>query len=141
MKKIVLSLSALALIVASCKKEEVQPIVEKTKTELLTSSGWKIDKYEYDNDQNGSIDETYGADSCEVDDVISFKTDKTLTINSGTIKCGDNGSSSVWSFYNSDNGIILDGDSAKVETLNGSTFRIEFIDKGVGTGEFLQLKH
>ena len=114
-----LLIPALSLFVAanfsSCNKDN-----DKSKTELLTQSGWKIIKEESDPGTGIYINEPI--DDCSKDDVIQLKADHTYATIIG-IKCdpSDTDESGSWALSADEKTLSLDGDAATIETLNGSS--------------------
>lgn len=85
------------LITAACQKEDEEDTL--TKTELIVSSGWKFDK---------STAGVYGdisayIDACYKDNVITFSTGGTGTVNEATVVCAPSTAGSfTWSFTNNE---------------------------------------
>lgn len=81
-KACLLLLAAVAIALPACKKDD-----GAAKEEILTSkSCWKQTKSEsYDDTTKQWSDDTI--DDCDKDDCTSFKSDKTLTIDEGAVKC------------------------------------------------------
>jgi Lipocalin-like domain len=71
-----------ALIFTSCKDSG-----PATLTETLAANPWKITASNYDEDGPGPIVSVNNLDDCEKDNTFVFKSDKTVTINAGAIKC------------------------------------------------------
>jgi hypothetical protein len=69
-----------ALAFTSCKKDA-------TFTETLTSDTWLISSSTYDEDGTGPIAVVDALEACDKDDTFVFKSDNTLTISAGAIKC------------------------------------------------------
>ena len=83
---IVLLITASSVILAACSKKTE----EVTKTVLLTTSTWKFSEAGIDPDGDGKIDQGLPAGtlaSCQTDFVLSFKSDKTGTLDEGATKC------------------------------------------------------
>jgi hypothetical protein len=81
MKKLVY-LSAIVFLYG-CPKEKVSPTVNLSKTELLTSTSWKL--YAFSETKNG-IEKTQNIQDCMKDDVLTFYKDNTWKLIS-TIEC------------------------------------------------------
>ncbi|HMT73857.1 MAG TPA: lipocalin family protein [Chitinophagaceae bacterium] len=85
------------LITAACQKEDEEDTL--TKTELIVSSGWKFDK---------ATAGVYGdisayIDACYKDNVITFSTGGTGTVNEATVVCAPSTAGSfTWSFTNNE---------------------------------------
>src|SRR5690242_5957307 len=112
MKKLLLPVTLLAftvLMLGACKKSS-----SKSKTELLTQSGWKINAMGIDANMNGTIDKGESVmDDCQADNVYTFKTDGTGTTDEGANVCGGEPQTSTfaWSFKNSETVINADNDT------------------------------
>lgn len=73
------------LAFSSCKKDSV-----KTKADLLTASAWKYSGAQYDLDNNGTGDGSLPAgviQTCDLDNIVTFKADKTGVLDEGATKC------------------------------------------------------
>lgn len=135
MKKILLSLTIIAAMVfaSSCKDDATpEPTPKaKTKTELLTSSSWKI--------TGGTIvppivifgveiSDMYAMmDECDKDDTKLYKVDKTGVTDEGATKCDPDDPQSetfTWAFDATEKMLIEDGESADIEELTETTLRI-----------------
>ena len=84
-----LSLAAVAVFSIGCSKTSDKDDAP-TKTALITASTWKYSEAGADNDGNGTIDIAFPAsvlDACATDNTITFKSDKTGTIDEGARKC------------------------------------------------------
>ena len=114
---------AASFSLTSCGDDEDDVTPPKTKTELLTASGWKATSLtvspaiDFDMDGTPDSDLMQFVDACSKDDVTTFKADKTYTEDEGATKCnaGDpqvftNG---TWTF-NAD-------ETAVTTTENGAT--------------------
>ncbi len=74
------------LSLGACKKSSS----EKTKEALLTSGAWKYSTAGYDLDNNGTVDGVLPAgvvQVCELDNTVTFKSDKTGIVDEGGSKC------------------------------------------------------
>ena len=88
-----LSLLSLTLLFSACNKDD--DLI--TKTDLLTSSSWKVTAEiidpgfpTFDNQGNitGSTNDLFAMmDDCSKDNILSFNTDKTLILDEGATKC------------------------------------------------------
>ncbi len=126
-------LSALTLVFTfgSCKKDSEDEPTSVSKTGLLTSSGWVI--------SSGTmtwfgqtISITDSMDPCEKDDIMNFKSDKTILYDAGALKCDpsepqtENGGS--WAFENNETELVVNegGDitSFDIVTLSSTTLKI-----------------
>ena len=82
---------ASSVSLSSCGNDDDE--VVKSKTELLTSSGWKTTAltinpgFDFDGDGVKETDLMAGQDACNTDDITVYKTDKTYTEEEGATKC------------------------------------------------------
>ena len=87
----------LCAAVSSCKKSsDSPPENNKPKLELLTQSAWKYDLIGLDDNKDGTID-VPDASPCKMDDVFTFKTNNSCTIDEGANKCAS-GNPQTWDF-------------------------------------------
>lgn len=93
MKNYLLLLAVAASVsLASCGNDD-DDVVAKSKTELLTSSGWKATSltinpaFDFDGDGVKETDLLAGEAACNTDDITVYKTDKTYTDEEGASKC------------------------------------------------------
>ena len=81
----------LTILWASCSKNHSvdNPNNTNTTTSLVTQASWKYDTSGIDLNKDGIVD--VGGDSlikaCEKDDIYTFKSDSTGTIDEGAVKC------------------------------------------------------
>src|SRR4051812_42147827 len=68
------------LTFAGCKKSSDNK--SKTKTEIISQSSWKID-----NAKVSGIDVTSSLDACEIDNILTFSSNGTGTLDEGATKC------------------------------------------------------
>src|SRR5687768_14488214 len=92
MKNYLLLLAVAASVsLSSCGNDDDE--VVKSKTELLTSSGWKTTAltinpgFDFNGDGVNETDLMAGQDACNTDDITVYKTDKTYTEEEGATKC------------------------------------------------------
>jgi hypothetical protein len=111
MKYYVFALVSIGFIVFSCNKDDDDKKDDaSTKVQLMTSATWKYDTAAI-GDNNGKPVSPLppGAiENCEKDNIITFKSDSTGTLNEGTTKC-DPGDPQTTSFkwWFKDNGAVL----------------------------------
>jgi len=107
----VLSLLAIlstVLILGSCQKDDSTNPTTKTKTELITLKAWKYNDAKIDQDNNGTGDIPLPAgviEPCQTDNLITFKTDLSGTVDEGPTKCDAADPQSIpftWSFTNNE---------------------------------------
>lgn len=112
-KSITIALLALLTIIAvSCKKD-------KNKTELLTKAPWKLTNVVLP-------DGTDFTEDCQKDNVYTFKTDGTASVNIGTNIC-DEGTADEeenltinWLFNSDETFFTIDGEVYEVVTLDAN---------------------
>jgi hypothetical protein len=132
MRLALLNIYAILVIfcLAACGKESGSQSGQ-TKTDLLTSSPWKIDQIGVDADKNGSIDLPQTLQNCELDNTFTFKKDGTGIFDEGATKCNDTDPQSgsySWSFINNESGISGDipqlgfSGNATINTLSSTSF-------------------
>lgn len=134
MKKLSLFLLlGIALLSNNCKKSSSG----NSNTTLLTTSAWIYDTGGIDADNNGTIDSPFPAgfiQACEVDNLISFKSDGSGVIDEGATKCNTTDPqdrSFVWSFKNNNTLNIPDsiygvpGGDLKINTLTSTKLELE----------------
>lgn len=119
---------------ACSKSAAVKP---KSKTELISASTWKYNQVGIDQNSDGSIDyplPTALLAVCEVDNLITFKSDSTGILDEGKERCTTTSSQTspfTWKFLNNETEIsssvtILpySEGAVKVLVLNETTFTI-----------------
>jgi hypothetical protein len=100
MKQFQIAFGIFLLIVvgfAACKKSSS---AAKTNTELITQSSWKFDKATV-----GGFDASQFLQTCQTDNIITFSTGGTGTVDEGPTKCnaGDPQTDAFnWNFVNND---------------------------------------
>lgn len=134
------SVRLLALTVAflSCQKESDQtPPAAPTKTDYITSSAWVHESSGVDVDKNGTIDipsATAGIASCRLDNILTFKKDKTATADEGASKCdaADPQTSTFnWAFADNEANLVISGNvfsalngKMAIKTLTATNFTL-----------------
>jgi hypothetical protein len=105
MKKVVfLSSVAMALFTIGCSKDNDGNDGASERMQLITSAAWKYDNAQIDYDKNGTGDMALPAgllEDCDKDNIITFKSDGTGTIDEGATKCDVGNPQSVnitWEF-------------------------------------------
>lgn len=137
MKNYTLLLVFVALL-ASCKKDN--STTPSTNNGALTTGSWKFTAVTVTIDwpQPLGPQEVNGLDllpACDVDNIFTFHTDNTLTIDEGATKCDPTGPQirpgGTWSLTNNNSKFSATYDnttiSADVLTLDNSTFKIKYI--------------
>jgi hypothetical protein len=109
----VLASFLLFISAASCKKSDTDSGAQtKSTTTLLTQTSWKIQTVGLDADKNGVADSdvTSSVPACKLDNVYTFRSDSTGTMDEGAVKCNTTDpqtSSFTWGFKN--NQTVLTG--------------------------------
>ncbi len=123
MKQLTLIIAALAfLTISSCKKDEEK----KSKTDYLTSSPWKIKSTVV----NG-IDGTAFIPACTKDDTQKYNVGGTGLFSEGATKCDPADPQTeafAWSFAASESQLIIDGETAIINTLDANTLALQLSD-------------
>ena len=127
------SLLCVTFLFSACKKDDDVT----TKTDLLTSSSWKITALTidpalptFDNEGNitGSTNDLFAMlEDCSKDDIYSFNTDKTLSMDEGASKCDNSDpqkSTGSWSFNSDETTLTI-----KVEEYPETMSILELTDK------------
>ena len=122
-----------AMVISNCKKSSSG----NSNTALLTTSAWIYDTGGIDADNNGTIDSPFPAgfiQACEIDNLISFKTDGSGVIDEGATKCNaadPQDRSFAWSLKNNNTLNIPDsiygvpGGDLKINTLTSTKLELE----------------
>lgn len=118
----------------SCSKKSDPDPVQPSKTDHISASAWKYENAGIDNDRNGTIDLPISTlapgaiQTCRIDNVLTFRADKSGTADEGAAKCnvGDPQTTPFnWSFVDNETNLtisnnvfaLLNGKS-KIVTLN-----------------------
>jgi hypothetical protein len=112
MKYYVIALVSIGFIIFSCNKDDDDKKDDlSAKIQLMTSATWKYDTAAIDVDKNGTPDQALPAgtiENCEKDNVITFKSDSTGTLNEGTTKCNSTDPQTTsFKWWFKDNGAVL----------------------------------
>lgn len=125
---LLLSLFCLTILFSACKKDD--GVI--TKTDLLTSSSWKITALTidpafptFDNQGNitGSTNDLFAMmGDCSKDDIYSFNADKTMSMDEGASKCDNSDpqkNTGSWSFNSDETTLTItaDGDPQTMTIL------------------------
>jgi hypothetical protein len=118
-RMLLLSLFSLTFLFSACKKDD--GVI--TKTDLLTSGAWKVTAETidpgfptFDNEGNitGSTNDLFAMmEDCSKDDIISFKSDKTLIMDEGASKCYNDSpqkNTGSWSFNSDETTLTITAD-------------------------------
>ena len=157
MKPKIQSIALLLLITGipatlSCKKDKDEVSV-KTKKELLTTGSWKLTSYTstpaYDWYGNGvyATNILAALNPCEADGFDTYKTNGTVEINEGAIKCnpGDPQTfTASWQFTNNESKIMYDGfDEYELVELTATIMRLQstFVENGVSYTHYETFGH
>ncbi len=89
-KNFILILAGSLLLIAGCSKSGSTTPPTKTKSDYIASSSWKYSQAGIDGDGNGTIDQPAPSSlvmPCLTDNTITFKSDKSGSIDEGASKC------------------------------------------------------
>lgn len=130
MKKICLLFAVGLLAISSCKKktDEIDTSTASVNVALLTTKAWII----ADHDSNPATNPKGGTvsyapiSSCYTDDTYTFKTDGTMLVDNGTIRC--TGAEAGTSTYNYsvdkvNNTITVDGNNFRLAEISATQFK------------------
>jgi hypothetical protein len=146
-----LMITAIATIL-SCEKSKEEPVV-KTKSELITTGTWKLTAYTsnpaYDWYGNGVFSTNILAvlNPCEADGFDTYKTNGTVEINEGALKCDPANPQTFtasWQFTNNESKILYDGfDEYELVELTMTTMRLQqtFVENGVSYTHYETYAH
>jgi hypothetical protein len=133
-KLTLLSAAAIVLTFGSCKKDSEDEPTSVSKTGLLTSSGWVMKSAEIVVGTQ-SQDMYSWFDDCEKDDIIIFKTDKSIVEDEGATKCDPSDpqttTDGTWALLNNDTELFLNFDDDdddtvfKIKTLSSTDLSVE----------------
>ena len=146
MKKIyflaMISFLAIATVFTSCSKDDD----EKTKTELLTASKWKMTAATVSPAMMGITDFFPLMEACDKDNTIKFNTDKTVVSDEGATKC-DAGNpqqeTDTWAFSSDESKLISKGEEMTIKNLTESELKLTMtqVDGGVTYTVTMTYKH
>ncbi|MGI4741031.1 MAG: hypothetical protein ACRYG7_38170 [Janthinobacterium lividum] len=135
MKKLILCLSAVAVL-GACKKDSdttPTPTPTASRTDLLTAKPWQASTVNLT--LSGiPIPSSQFITACQLDNTYKFNTDKTLVIDEGATKCNTTDpqtTSGTWAFSNTDQtkvtlvvpGSVFNGDF-DIKTLSATTLQL-----------------
>lgn len=139
--KIYLPLFAFVLLLLSaCSKEDDSSATTNTpqasKKELLTAKPWKYKSWTVAPGLKDSLGNTFTdyyayLPQCEKDDIITFATTGSVTIDEGPSKCDANDPQeqiSVWSFSNNEGKLNMGGFAYNITTLTSTEMVLTFTD-------------
>ena len=141
MKRLLLPV-LLAVNLVSCQKDEATP---PSKTDLLTAKNWRLAAYTTQFTTNGisTTTNTYASQpSCERDNFIVFKRDKSLLFDQGPIRCDPTSSQTTtfqWDWQDNETNLAYTSTVNVVGTvkhevleLTASTLRLRYITQAYG---------
>ena len=117
------------LTMSACSKSDEKKEDPNNKTTLLASGKWKYSDAGPDLDMNGVKDSNLPPGvlaACDIDNTITFKTDKTGVIDEGALKCNTTNPQSVpftWELKNNDQ--LLTISTALFPGINGDIKIVE----------------
>ncbi|MGB0391683.1 MAG: lipocalin family protein [Salibacteraceae bacterium] len=135
---------ALLTALGSCKKDDDNGGSDGTsvsKAGLLTSSGWVTTSIEATfPDPIGTMDVFATFDDCEKDDIMIFKSDKSIVADEGATKCDPNDpqteSAGTWELTSNDTKLRIDDagyvDEFDIITLTSSQMSIQITEYDSG---------
>lgn len=128
------------LLLSACSKEDDSSATTNTpqasKKELLTTKPWKYKSWTVapglkDSLGNTFIDYYAYLPQCEKDDIITFATTGSVTIDEGPSKCDENDPQeqiNVWSFSNNEGKLNMGGFVYNITTLTSTEMVLTFTD-------------
>lgn len=143
--------SVLLVIAFSCQKNPDQP--EKTRTELLATGSWRLVSHTTDPaadlDLDGEADDTdvlTSYEACEKDDITSFSTNGTGTLDAGPLKCDPQEPQAtpfIWQWKNNETVISIVGEDLTIVELTSSTLKVTAVvaENGVNYTQTLTFTH
>jgi hypothetical protein len=149
-------LFAAVLVSGACSKSDSTPA--KTKTQLLTTSSWKLTAHTVnpamDLDGDGQKDDTdvfaLGYEACSKDDTYSFHTDFTGIVDEGPTKCDASDPQSTpveWLFKNNETVLQIKQDIIALDftivELTETTLKVTYsqTDSGVTVTQTITYTH
>lgn len=116
---------------SSCEKDSNEEPESVSKTGLLTSEGWMFKSAVVTFPAPfGTQDIFAQMDECEKDNIITFKTDKTVIEDEGATKCDPSDPQTLpggtWAFTNGETELVLDGETFTITSLTSSELLIEY---------------
>jgi hypothetical protein len=154
MKPAVLKILAFAFLfisAASCKKSGGDTTTTpKSKTTLLTQSTWKVQSVGLDANKDGiaESDVTALIQACKLDNIYTFKTDGTGTMDEATAKCTGTDPQTLaftWLFKSTET--ILSGtfsftnSDATIISMNDTNLVVAYDDSATASHLIVTLKH
>lgn len=121
MKKVVLSLSVMALLETACKKDVDTPEAITPTKENLTGS-YLLSKITAQTANAPEYPVTNYMDSCQRDDIFKLNADYTYQVVDAGMQCGGN-YSDTWSLVNAST-IVLEGDTYTIRRFDGKTLEL-----------------
>lgn len=142
-------------VIAGCKKDDNKDN-GNSKTQMITSGSWKITSQYIDpaEDVNGDGVPEHEVfpflDECERDNLFSFATDGTFTLDEGASKCDPSDpqtQSTTWQFINNESQLVVgeanSADTVQLVELSAATlkFRSSMTLLGVTYSETVTFAH
>ncbi|MFT3936890.1 MAG: hypothetical protein QM726_24910 [Chitinophagaceae bacterium] len=147
----ILAFSFILITSFSCKKSDTDtPVAPKSKTTLLTQSTWKVQTVGVDANKDGvaESDVTSLVPACKLDNVYTFKSDGTGSMDEGAAKCNSADAqtqSFTWTFKT--NETILSGtfsftsSDATIVSMTETTMIVGYDDASTSSHLIATLKH
>ena len=148
-----------ALLFTNCSKKSDPDPAPATKTDHLTSSAWKYDNAGIDLNKDGTIDQPLSSiapgvlQTCQTDNLLTFKKDNSGSVDEGATKCNpaDNATTTFnWSFADNETNLnisnnvfaIMNGKSKIVSlTANNLALSRDTLFAGQNLALVVSLKH
>jgi PBP1b-binding outer membrane lipoprotein LpoB len=132
--KLISVIVLVALLAPGCSKSGDKAV---SRAQLITSSSWKYSSAGVDQDANGTVDFALPAgtlQTCDIDNVVTFKSDNTGIVDEGPTKCDPSlpqQTPFTWSLKNNDADFNFSapviagvGGDAKIIELTSSKFSL-----------------
>jgi len=147
----ILTFIFLLFTAVSCSKTDAPaPVVPKSKTTLLTQNAWKLQKVGIDANKDGvaETDVTMLVQACKLDNVYTFKTDGTGTMDEAAVKCNTGDPQTLpftWLFKSTETILsgtftFINGD-ASILTMDDAKLVVAYDDAASGNHLVATLQH
>lgn len=135
-KKILFPVLLLAAL-SSCKKENSEEVLAKSKKELLTAKEWVVEKLEERENQDPWEDVFPLFEPCLKDNRYKFKTDYKVEYNEGPVACAPNTANQIietqtWRFNADETILITAGVENKILQLDANKLVVLTIETSGG---------
>lgn len=150
-KNFLVAAVALLFTLGSCKKETTPSSISKTKTELLTQSGWKLTSVMTSTNGAPAVEGISSYLPCELDNITTFSTNSVYAEIEGLTKCdpidADTVNTGTWAlatnetYLNVTEASLGYTASLKMITLDATTLKLENYDSLSATSYMFTWKH